>query len=395
MAGPAAVKMLDKPAAPGKKGSLDSMASSHNTPSPVDIFTPRHSATPPLPVKGRVGNTEIATSVDSEIARYYIEQYLQNNRTDPAKDALIEEVERTAQGRLPTLGELEDLSRRFSVDFASLFLIRHIQQDPGNRWLQERYQQELAATVAGAPMPGYSEYVILFVPGFLYRQDPSAGADFARPRESITQLGLSHQLAEIDQFGSVEDNAKEIAREIIRLGGSGKKIVLVGASSAGPAIALALGEELGASEVQPVKGWVNVGGILRGSERADGALLWPRRWLSRLICLYKGWNYNIIASYTAKISRKRFDRLQIPSHVFIVNFIGIPLSGDVSKRAKRGYRSLRDKGPNDGLTLITDAIAPGSHTIAEPGLDHYFLDPAISVKTVALARTVLGHLNSQ
>jgi hypothetical protein len=371
------------------------MASSHFAFWLAAMFTPRHRAAPALPVKGRLGNREIATSVDAEIVRYYIEHYLQNDRTEPAKDALIEEAERIALGRLPTPNELKDLSQRFSADFAALFLIRHFQQDPANRWLRERYQQELAATIAKTPAATYPEYLLLFVPGFLYKNDPESGADFRKAREIVAQSGIAEQLAEINQIGTVEDNATEIAQLVIQLGRSGKKIVLVGASSSGPSIAMALGERLSASEGQAVKAWVNVGGILRGSQRADDALLWPQRWINRFICLCKGWDYDVIASYTTRVSRQRFDRLRIPSHVFIINFLGIPLSGDVTKRALPSYRALREQGPNDGLTLILDAIAPGSHTIAEPGLDHYFLDPAIGAKTVALARTVLGHIDSQ
>ncbi|HSY54153.1 MAG TPA: hypothetical protein VK785_06880, partial [Opitutaceae bacterium] len=145
----------------------------------------------------------MTTSVDAEIVRYYIEHYLPNDRTDPAKDSLIAEAERTALGRLPTQSELGDLSRRFSADFASLFLIRHFQQDPANRGLQERYQQELAATIANTPTPTYPEYFLLFVPGFLYKNDPESGADFRTAREIVTQSGITQQLAEIDQMGTV------------------------------------------------------------------------------------------------------------------------------------------------------------------------------------------------
>ncbi|HTB79611.1 MAG TPA: SDR family oxidoreductase [Opitutaceae bacterium] len=355
---------------------------------------PRRGPLPALPARGTINDRPINTTVDSEIARYYLEHYLRNDRTQPGMDALIDEAERTIRNAPPSPEDLERLSRKFSVDFVSLLLLRSLQQQPDNQRLQERFRRELAATLAEAPMPDYPGYIILFVPGFLYKQDPEVGADFRKPRDAITQLGLPHQLAEIDQIGSVENNAVEIARYITELSHTGKKIVLVGASSAGPAIALALGRQLDAAATSAVRAWVNVGGILRGSPRADEALLWPRRWLSRLICLWKGWDYGIIASYTARVSRARFAGLQLPPHMLIVNFLGIPLSGDVSQRAWHGYLSLRDKGPNDGLTLITDAIAPGSRTIAEPGLDHYFLDPAITAKTVALARTVLGCLES-
>jgi hypothetical protein len=360
----------------------------------------RRLAVPALRVKGRLGDREIDTTVDSEIARYYVEHYLRNDRREPEKDALIDEVERTFAGELPAREHLKELAQKVSVDFAALFLVRRIDQEPANRQLLARFRQELAATLAaagpgagpGAGMPGYPDYVILFVPGFLYQEDPESGADFRRPRDLVAHLGLAHQLVDIDQVGPVEHNADVVARQILQHVRDGKKIVLVGASSAGPAIALALSERLQPDEAGQVRAWVNIGGILRGSRRADAALRWPRRWLSRLICTLKGWRYHAIEGYTTAVSARRFDRLRLPPHLLIVNFVGVPLSGDVSKRAWSGYLSLCPEGPNDGLTPIVDAIAPAGQTIAEIGLDHYFLDPAIDAKTVGLARTVLGYL---
>ena len=57
-------------------------------------------------------------------------------------------------------------------------------------------------------------------------------------------------------------------------------------------------------------------------------------------------------------SQKRFTRLRIDADVLIINYVGIPLSGQLSKFARDKYPLLRDAGPNDGLTLLTDAIAP-------------------------------------
>jgi hypothetical protein len=41
------------------------------------------------------------------------------------------------------------------------------------------------------------------------------------------------------------------------------------------------------------------------------------------------------------------------------------------------------------LTPIVDEIPSDSITIAELGLDHFFTDPEIHIKTVALANTIL------
>jgi len=55
---------------------------------------------------------------------------------------------------------------------------------------------------------------------------------------------------------------------------------------------------------------------------------------------------------------------------------------------------LRSDGPNDGLALLTDEIAPDSLTVVALGNDHYFAeDPEIDKKTVALMKLVITYLN--
>ena len=74
----------------------------------------------------------------------------------------------------------------------------------------------------------------------------------------------------------------------------------------------------------------------------------------------------------------------------IVNYLGIPLSGQVSRLAATHYRFLRSYGPNDGLTRVTDAVAPGSLTLLAPGRDHFLAqDPEIGVRAEALMRLML------
>jgi hypothetical protein len=40
-------------------------------------------------------------------------------------------------------------------------------------------------------------------------------------------------------------------------------------------------------------------------------------------------------------------------------------------------------------------MVPASATVVEPGLDHFFLDPDIDVKTVALAQVIISRLATQ
>jgi hypothetical protein len=63
-----------------------------------------------------------------------------------------------------------------------------------------------------------------------------------------------------------------------------------GANKGGPEVALALHElnDLPAAEQQAVRGWVSVGGMLRGTPLADAACQWPLSWLVHLMLWAKG-----------------------------------------------------------------------------------------------------------
>jgi hypothetical protein len=361
------------------------------------------STIPRIPVSGELAGQEIETTVDSESARYYLEHYLSNKRSDSQLDSLIDEIHRQNEISGCDREFLRALSEKFSVDFASLYLAKYILEDETNRAVQTVYQTELEKVRSefkggfSPSSPADSSYLILFVPGWDYAASGAiTGADFAKPRRIISGLGIENRLIEIDPNGAVEHNAAVIASTISRYVATGRQIIVVSASSGGPAAAQALGELLSATQSEPVKAWVNIGGILQGSPVADHYLRWPRSWLMRAVLLFKGWNMESVHSMSVEQSRLRFNRLHFPKHLLIVNYLGIPLSGDISERAQDFYRVLRKLGPNDGLTLITDEIVPQSATIADLGIDHFFdEDPEIDLKTVALARTILHLLEKR
>ena len=70
-----------------------------------------------------------------------------------------------------------------------------------------------------------------------------------------------------------------------------------------------------------------------------------------------------------------------------------PLSGDIAENVKGRYTYLRKYGPNDGLTLLADELVPDGITIAEVGFDHFYPDPEINLKSLAIANLVADELN--
>jgi hypothetical protein len=350
-----------------------------------------------------VSGHPVATTVDAEIARYYLEQHLRGRRTDPAFERRIEQaLERMPPGQ-PARADLQALSRALSVDTATLYLIQALSADPANAAARALFEGELdrvRALLAAGPalatcVAALERPTLLFAPGWFYASNPGTGAAFTAQRRLFDRLGVDGRLIPVVENGTVEANAAIIADEIRRFAAAGEPVILVSASKGGPEVAHALGHLLAPADAAPVQAWVNVGGLLKGAPLADWASSWPQRWLASLYYWYQGLDPGeSIASLTTARSTARLARQRIPAHVLVMNFVGVPLSGHISPGAEFGYARTRKAGPNDGLTAIVDELAHGGPAIVQVGLDHYYRDPEIDLKTLALAFTVLIELGN-
>ena len=90
--------------------------------------------------------------------------------------------------------------------------------------------------------------------------------------------------------------------------------------------------------------------------------------------------------------RDAFRRFRLRDGLLVVNYIGIPVTGTISERARDSYIALRAYGPNDGLNLLADQIAPGSVTLADFGRDHYLAGDTLRPRTIALVNTTVAWL---
>jgi hypothetical protein len=348
--------------------------------------------------RGQLAGQAIDTTVDSRLAKYYLERHLQGFRDDAAFDRLIDEIHAQSGSSLPSAEYLKYLSSQFSTDFATLYLARYLLGDPANQVFHRLFDNELrgvrARADSGAQTSRLSSesYTFLFVPGWVYESVTETGANFARPRQMLTALGIDNELIPIAECGTIEDNAEFIATELSHPRHRDKNIILVSASSGGSSTATALGRLLAPRELGHVKAWVNVGGLLQGSVMADRAVRAPRRWITKAIVFARRWNYESIVSMTTERSRTRYLQISVPRTLFCVNYVGIPLSGQITRLARNDYRTSRKAGPNDGVTLIADSLIPHGVTVAIMGIDHFHVDRDADVRAVALAQAIMKHL---
>jgi hypothetical protein len=203
-------------------------------------------------------------------------------------------------------------------------LWQRLLRDPSNRWAQHVFTEEFSrlktkkqSAIAQLPSD-QQDYLIVFAPGWFYKSQPENGADFAKPRRVLTDVGMNTVLLEIEENGTVERNAALIAEQLIRFGPDTKKVIVVSASKAGPEVALALTKLQESGGVENVKAWVNIGGVLRGSALVDTALTWPTSWFVKLFIL-GGKSSEGIESLATRMSIERASRTVLPASIAVVN----------------------------------------------------------------------------
>ncbi|MBI5638557.1 MAG: hypothetical protein HZA03_11360 [Nitrospinae bacterium] len=288
---------------------------------------------------------------------------------------------------------LERLAVSFSVDYATLIFINGVLSSSANRLANQEFLAILDRIRRGGHSPSgkNQEYKILFVPGFHYKSDRQTGADFSKPMKKLAESGFDVELIETLEDGGVAANAQIIVSSIRRHLGKQKKIILVSTSKGSTDASVALGGGfISESDVSIVKAWVSVGGILRGTYLADNALLWPKWWLAKFVLWIQGIDSSVVPELAVGTASPRFAKLRFPAGLLKVQYVAVPLSGQVSDDVRARYQELSPRGPNDGLTLLAHEIIPDSLIILEPGLDHYYRDPEIELKTLALTEMVMG-----
>ncbi len=351
------------------------------------------SGKPPLfPVATTLNERPLAIQVDSELAAYYISDYLQDRRSKPAYDALIQSF--SADSGVPGADQLRKITQATSPDFSALYLANSLLRVPRNRAVNGAFSRWYDVISSGtyehrANPAASGKYEILFVPGWLYKSDRTTGADFSKQRTLLRAHGIPNALISTLENGTVEANAGIIAGYLRSKATSGAKIILVSASKGGPETALALHMLKG--ESHHVIAWINVGGILGGTLLADRAARWPWRWFVKLVIL-RGGSLEGIESLRTASGRRRAAEIGSLDNLIVINYVGIPMQSQVNERAKTGFALMKEQAPNDGLTFILDEIQPAARgaTIVELGLDHYFAHENIDMKTLALAYTVVA-----
>jgi len=340
---------------------------------------------PRIPVNGQLAGKPVSTTVDSVAAK----DYLQN----PQPSNKIAGIDQRYRAYALDWQSLRMISHQVSPDFAALFLVKRLLSCRKNAVFQAEYLAESKRIKselkhnrwADIARPALKQYEVLFVPGFHYITDPTSGADFANQRQFFEELGIRVGLIRTEEDGAVETNAAIIAANLRGRSQAHDKIILVSSSKGGPEVALALGKLLSPDDTARVNAWISVGGLFRGTPLADFATRWPESWIVRMMFLYSRTGFENLPGLTTKFSQTRLEEIKIPARILLIEYIAVPLSGNMHGSVKSRYLRLRKDGPNDGLTLLADELLPNGISVIEPGVDHFYDDPDIEAKSLALA----------
>ncbi len=349
-----------------------------------------------LPASGVLGGQHFSVGVDSEEAAYLMEHYLAGARLRPEFDQRIDALyAERGEGGLPDRDALNRIADAFSVDFAAIYFADLINRAPANQLLRRSYEVHLARALKGYAveegrtlLPQAADYQLVFVPAYHYESHKNTGADLSDPRLALSDAGLTPQLVRTDEIGSIDTNALVVADYLRRNTAPDSKVIVVSASKSSPEVALAL------SALEPdyagrIKAWINIVGTLQGTPLADEVLGDGPLSKYRAFVDDPGMH-----SMLTKRRRAAFKQIRTDEDLLIVNYIGIPVTGTISDEVRDTYIILRPYGPNDGLNLLADLIAPESVTLADFGRDHYMVDETLRQRTIALVNTTIQWLES-
>ena len=285
------------------------------------------------PVDAALLDEEIRTTVDSAEAQYYLNYYLQGKRNNAELDRRIDAVYQGYSPGLPEREDLKQIAAQFSNDFAALYPADRLRQDQQNREVQGIFHQYLSMPEQELYEPPVltEDYVILLVPGWNYTNNGRiTGSDFAAPRRLLDRLGIENHLLLVPPNGSVMQSARVIADAVVERRASGQRVIVVGASAAGPAIHYTLGKLFDHDQLEHVVAWVNLGGILQGSPLIDYFQPWPQKLMLNIALVFYGWDNDEIISMSAMQSRARIKSLNLPTHIVVINYLGLSLTGSLS-----------------------------------------------------------------
>ncbi|MES3021886.1 MAG: hypothetical protein V4857_09925 [Pseudomonadota bacterium] len=276
----------------------------------------------------------------------------------------------TLAGRLPSAGELRELAAEHGLDFATLLLFQAVHASPVHAAFIAAVEGEKIST-SHAPL----DVKILIIPALFYGLYPETGADGRFAADIARQCGFSVGTIPIKSMGTSTENARIIRDALAHETAS--QIWIFGISKGNADFRAYLQLYPAEAAAAPLRGWINVCGVVGGSQVADhhtrtrfGALKY------RAICRLFGAGYDLLREMRTDHPYWR-KPIVLPPQMKVFSFVAIPLGAHIQKTLIKRYRAVSPFGPNDGMVVCRDAILDGGPAYPVWGADHFFRSPEV------------------
>lgn len=276
---------------------------------------------------------------------------------------------------------LAQLTREHGVDTATALWYDRVRSAEPHR----AFIEAVEAVDADAALPPTSARVLV-APAAFWREYPQFGADGAAVLAVARGLGMDAEMIRTPSTGSVSENARVI-REALAKEADGS-VILASLSKGGADVRVALEQD--PAPTRKVRAWINVCGLVHGTPLVDEVLdgPWWRRLAVRAFLARWRAGFGLIRELRHGPGAPLAARAVAPAGVLVVNVVACPLGIHTAGAITRRHRMLAALGPNDGSTLLHDAVVDGGVIYPVWGADHYFRTPEAPL----LIRRILLHL---
>ena len=317
--------------------------------------------------------------------------------TEPSSDqgdayerALMARVEQWTP--MPCLNDLSqprlaEIAGREGIDFATALLYRCLRQSPMHGPAIAALEDGLASSQRQS-QANWRPFVAI-VPGGCHEESADSRAALQLVHAEVARQGLAAGIVPVGTFGLLPEQARIIAEWLEARHEA--DIVVVSLSKGSAEVKLAL--KLYPAAFRGVRAWVNISGLLYGSE-------WVRwlldrtisRWSARVWCWY--WRYPFAAMQQLRRgpnSLLDFD-VSMPAHIQTIHIVGLPLANRLCHPyTRRSFFRLTPLGPNDGMGIMAgDLVRYAGLIYPVWDADHFLRARGLNVQ--AFVRRVLEYL---
>ena len=270
---------------------------------------------------------------------------------------------------------LTQLTTERGTEFATALLYHRLRSSPEHGPFIRRVEA-LRLTLERLPFLGGT---LLVEPAALYREYPEFGGDGALIRAIAERFGMRTRVAPAPSAGRLGVNAAILKTEIRNYDpATDGPLVVASLSKGGADVRVAL--ESAPDAAARVFAWVQICGLVRGTPAVDDLLRsrWGVRGLTRAFLRMHGVTTAFLRDLAYAPGAPLRGEWRAPDGLRIISVVGCPLVSHLSGATRARYRLLATLGPNDGSTMIRDAILEPGWVYPVWGADHYFRVPSAS-----------------